>query len=163
MLNIYKNSVNKKIFQQKNFDLEKFDEKLNTAIKILNSSDKDIINNSLIPYESLNYIQKVQPQKKANLNLLDNNNIINEDSIDKNVLNSKTFSNKDDGLLSQKPTNSFSNELANFSSSNVLDILTSLIYNKNYLPFGDERKIAFEEYSQGLALINVYLLHISLI
>lgn len=85
--NISNNNINNKNNIQKSLDFEKIDDKLNTAIKILNSADDEFIGNSLIPYESANYIQKILPQKKTNLSHLENsNNFKIEDSIKKNVL-----------------------------------------------------------------------------
>lgn len=62
---------------------------------------------------------------------------------------------EDNGILTPKAIHSHSHELANFSTSNVLDVLNNLLHSRNSLPFGDEKKIAFEPNPQSLVLLNV--------
>lgn len=62
---------------------------------------------------------------------------------------------EDEGVITPKAIHSHSNELANFSTSNVLDLLNNLLHNRNSLPFGDEKKMAFEPNPNSLVLLNV--------
>jgi hypothetical protein len=57
--------------------------------------------------------------------------------------------------MTPKAIFSHSNELANFSTSNVLDVLNSLLMSRNSLPFGDEKKMVFEPNPNSLVLLNV--------
>lgn len=67
------NYSNKSLLPKKISELEKFNEKLNSASKITNSVDEDTNKNvSIMPYENINLIQKVIPSKKTNLSFKEN-------------------------------------------------------------------------------------------
>jgi len=63
---------------------------------------------------------------------------------------------EEEGLITPNVINPHSNELANFSSSNVLDVLNNLLYSRNSLPCQDDKKITFEHNPQSLVLLNVF-------
>lgn len=65
--------ANKPTFAYKNFEQEKYDDKLNSAVKIMDSNEEEQGKNCIMPYD-INYLQKVAPRKKSNLTYMENNN-----------------------------------------------------------------------------------------
>lgn len=77
-----------KLAAHKNFEIEKFDDKLNSVIKILNNSnEEDFAKNSIMPYENVNYLQKVVIRKKSNSAIIERSNSNNINNFNYNFVN----------------------------------------------------------------------------